>query len=99
MADNDLLYELLINKQKVKSLNTLVKTSDNDNSMSVINNDTTIQSSIIDDSFTTTNQIFIKHCQQSSTVQNNLDKFNTFIDNELPILLIKFEKHCMGKTE
>jgi hypothetical protein len=92
MAENALLYELLINKQKIKPLNAKPKVEQSLTFNLVDNNDTNII-------FDNTNQIFNNHCKSSDTVKDNVALFNEFIEAELPLLINKFEKYCIGKTE
>lgn len=92
MAENALLYELLINKQKMKPLNTNPKEE-----QSLIFNlgDSNDTKNILDN----TNQIFNSYCTSSTTVKDNVSLFNEFLEGELPLLINKFEKYCIGKTE
>ena len=94
MSENALLYQLLINKQKLKPLNNKQDEKQNvtfhldDN---ITNNDNNI--------LYHTNQIFNKHCKSSNTLKDNIKLFNEFLEDEMPLLINKFEKYCIGKTE
>lgn len=95
MSENALLYQLLINKQKLKPLN--IKQNDespqkltfhlNDN---VYNDDNILYHA---------NQIFIKYCKSSTIIKNNIKLFNEFLEDEMPSLINKFEKYSIGKTK
>ena len=90
MSENALLYELLVNKQKVKSLSS--KQNEEHVLTFTLNTDD-------DNIFDNTNQIFKKYCQSSSTIKNNITLFNDFLELEMPLLINKFEKYSIGKTE
>lgn len=97
MSNNALLYELLINKQKVKSLNNknnLTNEVDTDNTPEPT--DTTQESQ---DIFRKTFDVMFRHCEQSQTIRDNINIFNEFLDNEMPLLTSKFNKYLVGKTE
>lgn len=92
MSENALLYELLVNKQKVKLLNN--KHND-EQSLTFALKGLEDEDNIFDN----TNQIFSKYCESSATVKNNIKLFNDFLEAELPTLINKFEKYSIGKTE
>jgi hypothetical protein len=97
MSENALLYQLLVNKQKLRPLNikqdeqqqNLVFHLDNNND-DVVNDNNILHH---------TNQIFNKHCKSSHTVTDNVKLFNEFLENEMPLIISKFEKYSLGKTE
>lgn len=89
MSENALLYELLVNKQKMKTLSN--KQEKEQQSLTFTLDDTDILHN--------TNQIFSMYCKSSSTIKDNVHLFNEFLESELPLLVNKFEKHCIGKTE
>jgi hypothetical protein len=96
MAENALLYELLINKQKMKPLNSNSQPKTKEEHSLIFNlGDTNDANNILD----STNQIFKSHCKSSNTVKDNVSLFNDFLEAELPLLINKFEKYCIGKTE
>jgi hypothetical protein len=106
MTENALLFELLINKSKLKPLNNNNNNNNNNNISSPLHKDVNDTSIILDekhfisnDFLLETNQILTKHCLQSILVKNNIELFNTFLDTEMPSLLSKFDKYCMGKNE
>lgn len=97
MSENALLYQLLVNKQKLKPLN--IKQDEQhqkvtfhleDNNYDLINNNNVLYR---------TNQIFNKHCKSSNTIKDNIQLFNEFLEEEMPSLINKFEKYSIGKTE
>lgn len=97
MSENALLYQLLVNKQKLKPLNT--KQDDKQQNLT-FHLDGNIDD-VIDENniLCRTNQIFNKHCKSSNTISNNIKLFNEFLEEEMPLLINKFEKYSIGKTE
>lgn len=96
MSENALLYQLLVNKQKLKPLN--IKQEQQQNLVFHLDdnhNDTNDDNKILYHS----NQIFIKHCKSSDTIKDNIKLFTQFLEEEMPVLISKFEKYSIGKTE
>lgn len=92
MSESALLYQLLVNKQKVKSLN--IKQDEQQTNLTFHLEDDD------DNKFLHhSNQIFIKYCKSSNTIKDNVSLFNTFLEDEMPLLINKFEKYVIGKTE
>jgi hypothetical protein len=93
MSENALLYQLLVNKQKLKPLN-INKEEQHQNLTFHLNNDVVNDNDILYHS----NQIFNKHCKSSNVVKDNVKLFNEFLEDEIPLLINKFEKYSIGKT-
>ena len=93
MSENALLYQLLVNKQKLKPLN-IKQDEQHQNLTFHLNNDVVNDNDILYHS----NQIFNKHCKSSNVVKDNVKLFNEFLEDEIPLLINKFEKYSIGKT-
>lgn len=102
MENNALLYEILINKAKLKPLNS------NDLTVpEVAPKDFSLVNRIVDEKHfacdtsepTEAIQFFTQECLASKTVCNNKDAFGAFLKAEVPLLLNKFEKTIVGKVE
>lgn len=94
MSENALLYQLLVNKQKLKPLN--IKQDEQQQNLTFHLDDDVINDN---DTLHRTNQIFNKHCKSSNKINNNIKLFNEFLEEEMPLLINKFEKYSIGKTE
>lgn len=90
MANDALLYEILVNKSKLKPLNSNVAFSLTERSQDLLQCDVTQFDNAA-------NQFFMKQCTSSDVVRNHEQEFLTFLKHELPILLSKFEKSLLGK--
>lgn len=91
MSENALLYQLLVNKQKLKPLNIKEDESSQKLTFHLDNNDNNILHHA--------NQIFIKYCNSSIIIKNNINLFHEYLEDEMPSLINKFEKYSIGKTE
>lgn len=98
MSENALLYQLLVNKQKLKPLN--IKQDEYQQKLKFHLDDDT-NDDVIDENniLYRTNQIFNKYCRSSTAINNNIKLFNEFLEAEMSILINKFEKYSIGKTE
>lgn len=99
MATDALLYEILINKSKLKPLSSNADNADNagNDFVDIPLNAFSLNKSSKDNSLHTTNQIFTLECQSSHVVMNNIEEFNKYIKTEVPGLIAKFEKSMIGK--
>lgn len=95
MSENALLYQLLINKQKLKPLN--VKQDEPQQHLTFCLDDNVINDT--NNILYHSNQIFNKYCKSSQTVMYNVKLFNEFLEDEMPLIINKFEKFSLGKTE
>lgn len=91
MSENALLYQLLVNKQKLKPLNIKQEESSQKLTFHLDSNDDDILNHAI--------QIFNKYCKSSTIIKDNTKLFNDFLEEEMPLLINKFEKYSIGKTE
>lgn len=91
MSENALLYQLLVNKQKLKPLNIKQEESSQKLTFHLDSNDDDILNHAI--------QIFNKYCKSSTIIKDNTQLFNDFLEEEMPLLINKFEKYSIGKTE
>jgi hypothetical protein len=96
MATDALLYEILINKSKLKPLSSNVGDT-GDNFVDIPLNAFSLNCSIKHNPLDTTNQIFTHECQGSYIVMNNIEEFNTYLKTEARALISKFEKTLIGK--
>lgn len=102
MASDALLYEILINKSKLKPLS-----SNAEDSVDIPLKAFTLSNNVVVDEahfnanshLTTANQIFTQECLASSLVKEHILKFNDFVKAEVPLIIHKFEKTLLGKTE
>lgn len=95
MSENALLYQLLVNKQKLKSLNFKQDDESPQKLTFHLNDDICNDNNILYHA----NQIFNKYCKSSTIVINNVKLFNEFLEDEIPLLINKFEKYSIGKSE
>jgi hypothetical protein len=91
MDDNSLFAELLVNKSKVKPLSA--SQINCKHSISNINHETN------NDFYKQLNSIFVKHLSQNDAINNKQYEFLEFINNELPHIIIKFNKIYNGKND
>lgn len=102
MATDALLYEILINKSKLKPLN-----SNANDFVDVPLKAFTLSNNVVVDEahfntknhLTTANQIFMQECLSSSLIKDHVLKFNDFLKAEVPLMIAKFEKSLIGKSE
>lgn len=105
MATDALLYEILINKSKLKPLSSnvagdLVDIPLTSSAFSLSNNVIVDEAHFnAENHLATANQIFTQECMSSTIVKDNITKFNDFIRTEAPLLILKFEKSLIGKSE
>jgi len=104
MENNALLYEILINKSKLKPLSSNGETVPEP---SPSNFSFTSLTRIVDEKHFAYNnnepteaiQFFTQECMSSKTVCDNKEAFAVFLRTEVPLLLTKFEKTIVGKVE
>lgn len=105
MATDALLYEILINKSKLKPLSSnvadeLVDIPLTASAFTLSNNVVVDEAHFNADNYlATANQIFTQECMSSTIIKDNITKFNDFIKAEAPLLILKFEKSLIGKPE
>jgi hypothetical protein len=102
MATDALLYEILINKSKLKPLN-----SNADELVDIPLTAFTLSNNVVvdeahfntDNHLATANQIFTQECLSSIVIKDNVLMFNDFVKTEIPLMITKFEKSLIGKSE
>lgn len=94
MSENALLYQLLVNKQKLKPLNIKQDESSQKLTFHLDSNDDNDDNILYH-----ANQIFNKYCKSSTIIKDNTKLFNEFLEDEMPLLINKFEKYSIGKAE
>lgn len=105
MATDALLYEILINKSKLKPLNSNV--ADELVDIPLTTTAFTLSNNVVVDEshfnainhLATANQIFTQECLSSTVIKDNVMKFNEFLKTEIPSMIVKFEKSLIGKCE